>query len=542
MADVSPDFYKELFIQLETPAIVSDHMGQIKDINTAYASASGYSKLDVAGKNISIFVEGAFPFCDSAKKEVYMKVKNGGEKLQSLSVSTIADVNQDRPFYVWVLSDFQVTGFDPLTQLPNRFLLNQELKKALDCAKENRSILAVFYLDLDRFKFVNDTLGHSSGDVLLQEAARRVKFAIGENSMIARMGGDEFVCILEDLQDEKEAELIAKKIISGFNEVFHLYETEVYVSTSVGISLYPFDGDDEELLLTNADSAMYSAKKKGRNQFERAKANMAAGGFEKLLLENSLRKALDEDEFILYFQPQVHIKTSGITSMEALIRWNHPDLGIIAPGEFIPIAEETGLILPISDWVLKSVCKKMKEWQCAGYPPVRVAVNLSAGQFLQNGFVEKVKRILMETDLDPSFLELEITENMVMHDVKMAIAVLHKLQDLGVCIALDDFGTGYSSLNYLKDFPINSLKIDRSFIFDIDKNPSSAALTKAIAVLAHDLKLKVIAEGVENYKQLSMVKQLSCDTVQGFYFSKPLNDHDILLFLSKHDVEKVINA
>mgnify|MGYP001203683598 CR=1 FL=1 len=542
MADVSPNFYKELFIQLETPAIVSDHMGQIKDINTAYASASGYSKLDAAGKNISIFVEGAFPFCDSAKKEVYMKLKNGSEKLKNLSVSTIVDVNQDRPFYVWVLSDFQVTGFDPLTQLPNRFLLNQELKKALDCAKENCSILAVFYLDLDRFKFVNDTLGHSSGDVLLQEAARRVKFAIGENSMIARMGGDEFVCILKDLHDEKEAELIAKKIISGFNEVFHLFETEVYVSTSVGISLYPFDGDDEELLLTNADSAMYSAKKKGRNQFERAKANMAAGGFEKLLLENSLRKALDEDEFILYFQPQVHIKTSEITSMEALIRWNHPDLGIIAPGEFIPIAEETGLILPISDWVLKSVCKKMKEWQCAGYPPVRVAVNLSAGQFLQNGFVEKVKRILMETDLDPSFLELEITENMVMHDVKMAIEVLHKLQDLGVCIALDDFGTGYSSLNYLKDFPINSLKIDRSFIFDIDKNPSSAALTKAIAVLAHDLKLKVIAEGVENYKQLSMVKQFSCDTVQGFYFSKPLNDHDILLFLSKHDAEKVINA
>jgi len=542
MADVSPNFYKELFIQLETPAIVSDHMGQIKDINTAYASASGYSKLDAAGKNISIFVEGAFPFCDSAKKEVYMKLKNGSEKLKNLSVSTIVDVNQDRPFYVWVLSDFQVTGFDPLTQLPNRFLLNQELKKALDCAKENCSILAVFYLDLDRFKFVNDTLGHSSGDVLLQEAARRVKFAIGENSMIARMGGDEFVCILKDLHDEKEAELIAKKIISGFNEVFHLFETEVYVSTSVGISLYPFDGDDEELLLTNADSAMYSAKKKGRNQFERAKANMAAGGFEKLLLENSLRKALDEDEFILYFQPQVHIKTSEITSMEALIRWNHPDLGIIAPGEFIPIAEETGLILPISDWVLKSVCKKMKEWQCAGYPPVRVAVNLSAGQFLQNGFVKKVKRILMETDLDPSFLELEITENMVMHDVKMAIEVLHKLQDLGVCIALDDFGTGYSSLNYLKDFPINSLKIDRSFIFDIDKNPSSAALTKAIAVLAHDLKLKVIAEGVENYKQLSMVKQFSCDTVQGFYFSKPLNDHDILLFLSKHDAEKVINA
>src|SRR5690606_2796903 len=264
---------------------------------------------------------------------------------------------------------------------------------------------------------------------------------------------------------------------------FILYDTDIYISTSIGISLYPYDGDDAEILLTNADCSMYRAKKRGRNQYEKANIDLNAGSFEKLLIENNLRKAIEEEEFELYFQPQVNLKTNQITSIEALIRWNHPDLGLIYPGDFIPIAEESGLILPIGEWVLKNACLKIKKMKMAGHPPVRIAVNLSAGQFLQNDLVQKIEQLLKETSVEPKYLELEITENMMMHDVQKAIEVLRQLKEIGVCISIDDFGTGYSSLNYLREFPVDTLKIDRSFIFDIDKNQHSVALTKAITQL-----------------------------------------------------------
>ncbi|MFE8698729.1 EAL domain-containing protein [Cytobacillus sp. FJAT-53684] len=527
--------YKDIFDQLHTCAIISDQSDIVVSVNTKFIELSGFASEEMIGMNIEAILNGKYELNEQWNNNVFIMKKDGSTFSQRLSVKSITDALSGEEYKIWLLTDFKVCNLDPLTNLPNRNLLDQKLTQAINRAREESTILAVLFLDLDRFKFVNDTLGHSSGDQLLTEASVRIKEVIGEENVVARMGGDEFVCFLEDLSSEKEAELFAKRIILSFSKPFSLKETEMYITTSIGISLYPFDGDEVEQLITNADSAMYRAKKKGRNQYEKAKADVNAGGFEKLLLENNLRRALERDELTLYFQPQVDLKTNQIKSLEALIRWNHPDLGLISPGDFIPIAEESGLIVPIGDWVLRTACIKMKEWQNAGYPPVRIAVNLSAGQFLKSDLVKKVKTILEETGLAPSYLELEITENMVMHDVHLAIQVLRQLKEIGIQISIDDFGTGYSSLNYLKEFPVDTLKIDRSFIRDIDKNPSSVALTKAITTLAHDLNLKVIAEGVENFKQLSVVKQHSCDAVQGFYFSRPLSYENVVHYLNDHD-------
>ncbi|MCH1626512.1 sensor domain-containing protein [Ferdinandcohnia quinoae] len=531
------ELYKDIFEQLNFSAIITDENKTIISVNAAYLSLSGCKKDEMLNKQIELFFADTY---DELRDEIVIKTNDGREILQQLIVNPIKVENHS--FQIWLMTDYQVSGLDPLTKLPNRFLLSQKIDKAIQKARTEGAIFAVLFLDLDRFKFVNDTLGHSYGDLLLKEAANRIKTAIGHHNVIARMGGDEFVCVLEDIRDEKEAEQYAKKILEAFSTPYLLNETVIYVTTSVGISTFPYDGDEVEMLITNADSAMYVAKKKGRNQYEMSNADISAGGFEKLLIENNLRRALENDELSLYFQPQVNLKSNRIMSMEALLRWKHPDLGMILPGEFIPIAEETGLILPIGDWVIRTACHKMKEWQDDGYPPIRVAVNLSAGQFLQNDLVEKIRNVLTEVSLDPTYLELEITENMVMQDVHKAIDVLQQLKELGVWISIDDFGTGYSSLNYLKDFPVDTLKIDRSFIYDIDKNPSSVALTKAITTLAHDLKLKVIAEGVENYKQLSMVKQFSCDVVQGYYFSQPLSYDHVVRYLNEYQSSKVNNA
>lgn len=534
---LTPELYKDIFEQIDVSTIITDEKGFITTVNPSYLTLSGFTNDEVINKHIECYLDGQMDTSTPNKNEIYVKKKNGCHVIQWLSVKQMRETKGDKRYHIWMMTDIQVSGLDPLTNLPNRLLFNQELNKSIHQSRREESIFAVLFLDLDRFKFVNDTLGHSYGDILLQQAAGRIKSAIGNSNVIARMGGDEFVCIIENLNDEKEAEVFAKRIISSFSDPFTLKETEIFITTSIGISLCPFDGDDVETLITNADNAMYRAKKKGRNQYEKARVDINAGSFEKLLIENNLRKALKEEEFSLYYQPQINLKANRMSSLEALIRWNHPDLGIVYPNEFIPIAEETGLILPIGEWVLRTACIKMKEWQNAGFPPVRVAVNLSALQFLQNDLVTTVKNVLIESGLNPTFLELEITEEMIMHDMQKAIDVLKKLKEIGVSISIDDFGTGYSSLNYLKEFPVDNLKIDRSFIVDIDKNSKSVALTKAIATLAHDLNLKVIAEGVENDKQLSMIKQFSCDIVQGYYFSKPISyDHLVQYFL--HDYKQ----
>lgn len=525
--------YKEFFDQLSAGAIVTDATGTIKKVNPYFLKISEFDAKDCLGKKIDYFLDGTYKIDSSWEGEIHIKKKNGNSTLQWLYVNPINDTAGHTIFLSFILRDLRICGIDPLTKLPNRYFLTQQLSKTLNQSKVQSSLAAILFMDLDRFKMINDTLGHTYGDLLLLEAALRIEEAVGTDNFIVRMGGDEFVCVLENLQNEAEAVQYARAILEVFKKPFLLKETEIYVTVSIGISIYPFDGDDAETLLTNADSAMYRAKKSGRNQYEKARADINAAAFEKLMLENSFRKAIENDELTLYFQPQIDLKTNEVTSMEALIRWEHPDFGLISPGDFIPIAEETGLILPIGDWVIRTACHRLREWQNEGYSPVRISVNLSAAQFLQSGFIEHLDSVLRETALEPSLLELEITENIIVRDVKTAFDILHKIKERGVTISIDDFGTGYSSLSYLKDLPVDTLKIDRSFIKDIDKNANSAALTKAITTLGHELDLRVVAEGVETFKQLSIVKQQSCDVVQGFYFSKPLPSQQAVQLLGQ---------
>lgn len=531
MHGLEDSFFKEIVGQLDAGLLITDAEQTIVYINTAYTELSNFKSDEVFGKQIEELIKGIKKKGEIWEGEVYIETKEGEHQLRWLYVNEIKGAKGETRFISYIIRDFHVCGFDPLTKLPNRLLLDQKLDLAINQIRNEETILAVLYLDLDRFKFVNDTLGHSYGDQLIQETAKRLQRVIGKNHTIVRMGGDEFVCLLDGLENEAKAEGYAKRIIESFAKPFHLKNTDLYVTVSIGISLFPYDGDDVETLVTNADSAMYRAKKNGRNRYEKVSVSGSAGAFEKLLLENSLRRAIEEEELILYFQPQIHLKNNEVMGVEALVRWHHPEFGLLPPGDFIPLAEETGLILPMGDWVLRTACEKLRQWQLEGLPPVRVAVNLSAAQFMQKDLIDKIDQILADTKVNPSYLEIEITENMVMQDVHSAIKTLNELKRRGIHLSIDDFGTGYSTFSYLKDFPIDTLKIDRTFIKDIDTNPSSTALTKAITSLAHDLDLKVIAEGVENQDQLAIVRNHACDAVQGFYFSKPLNETQITHYL-----------
>ncbi|WP_102347256.1 EAL domain-containing protein [Bacillus sp. Marseille-P3661] len=532
--------YKEALLQFHQGLVIIDESERVQFVNTAFLNMGGYIEGELINKKITSFIEQT----DQSLNwhgEIPLKTKNG-VCTKWIKTLVLKQGGGDRSFSMLLFSDIEEKELDALTKLPNRFSLHQQLDQVLDKSRERDLVFAVLFLDLDRFKFVNDTLGHSYGDLLLQQAAARIQDCLGNRHLLARMGGDEFICILEDLNNEDAAESIAKNIIAAFSKPFNLHHIEIHITTSIGISLYPYDGDCADALITNADSAMYRAKKSGRNQYEMAKVEVNAGAYERLLIENHLRNALDNEELYLDFQPQLDLKKDKIIGFEALLRWNHPDLGVIPPSEFIPIAEETGLILSIGDWVLKNACLQMKQCEKAGFTSLRISVNLSAQQFMQKNLVQKIRAVLLETEMNPHLLELEITEGMIIHDTDSAILVLQQLRDLGVQISIDDFGTGYSSLNYLKNLPVNTLKIDRSFIFDIDINPSSKALTTAIATLAHDLKLNVIAEGVETYKQLSFVKKSACDAIQGYYFSKPLHSDVVIEFLNKSKMVVQKNA
>ncbi|MBD1894571.1 EAL domain-containing protein [Coleofasciculus sp. FACHB-129] len=418
---------------------------------------------------------------------------------------------------------------DLLTGLPNRLLFNDRLSLALASTHLNcGDMLAVVFLDLDGFKTINDTLGHAVGDLLLQCAARRLTDCLRETDIVARWGGDEFTIMLSPITCLDDVTKIAKRILGALNVPFHFEDVETYhdtslhIKASLGIALAPYDGEDAETLLKNADAAMYRAKQQGRNNYQLYTPALGAKALERLKLENRLYKALEREEFLLHYQPQVDLKTGQIVGMEALIRWQSPELGLIPPYQFIPLAEETGLISPIGEWVLRTACRQNRLWQSLGVPPIRIAVNLSGRQVQQPTLVKVVEQILAETELEPRYLELEITESIAMQDVEWTISVLQKLQELEIHISMDDFGTGYSSLSYLKHFPLNTLKIDRSFIRDLMTNTHDAAIIKAVMALGHGLNLKVIAEGVETVEQLDFLYSVQCDGLQGYLFSPPV--------------------
>jgi len=420
---------------------------------------------------------------------------------------------------------------DVLTGLPNRLLFIDHLRLALSHASRNQHIAAVLYLDLDNFKEINDSLGHAAGDQLLKAVPRRLKTCLRESDTIARIGGDEYNILLPHANHDEDIVTIAGKIISTFQQPFMIDNHSLHISTSIGISLYPYDGADVETLLKNADSAMYIAKKRGRNNYQFYNPAMNARTLERMKLTNHLRKAIGSGELVVHYQPQVCMDTGQILCAEALVRWQHPEMGLLQPMQFIPIAEETGLITQIDEWVLRAACTQNKTWQQAGYSPVRIMVNLSPRHFQQPDFVDTVSQILDETGLEPEFLGIEITERTIMQEIDLTIPYFNKLADTGVRFCIDDFGTGYSSLNYLKKLPVQMLKIDRSFISGLSTDPDYKTITNAVINLAHSLKLRVIAEGVETEDQLSFLQIIHCDEMQGYHFSRPLPAEEFTRFM-----------
>lgn len=415
--------------------------------------------------------------------------------------------------------------YDSLTGLPNRHMLNDYLKKLLARSKRKKQMLGVMFIDLDRFKTINDTMGHSYGDILLKQVSEKLQKCIREGDIIFRYGGDEFIILLEDIEQEGVSH-VAQRIIDEFSDKFILNNHEIYSSPSIGISMYPKDGDNLETLLKHADTAMYLAKEQGKNNYQFYTSTLTKKKFLNMKLENGLRKALERNEFLLYYQPQMELGTGKIIGMEALIRWQHPDFGLVPPAEFIPLAEEMGLIVPIGKWVLETACKQNKVWQQAGFPSIYVAVNISPRQLQDEFFIETVRQVLKETELEPQYLELEITES-IMKNVEEATLMLNKLKAIEVSISVDDFGTGYSSLSILKDLPVDKIKIDRSFINNLCDS-KTIALVKAIIDMGQKLNFNVIAEGIENGHQVSFLKQNKCDIGQGYFFSKPLPSEEML--------------
>jgi diguanylate cyclase (GGDEF)-like protein len=424
--------------------------------------------------------------------------------------------------------------YDTITQLPNRTLFEDRLAQAVAIAKSGDQTLGVLFISLDQFKKVNDTLGHGPGDVLLKEFAERLKSCIEETDTVARFGSDEFALLRTGIEGTKDVIETIGSLSQVLKFSFDLDGQELFASASVGVSLFPIDGADGQTLLKNAGAALYKAKRSGGANYQFYTADMHELASRRLALETSLRRAIQNKEFLIHYQPRVSVDSLEITGVEALVRWQHPQLGLISPAEFIPLAEDTGLIVPIGEWVLRQACLQNKGWQDLGFAPIQMAVNICARQFHAHDLAQTVIRILDETNLAPQHLELELTESSIMQNADLAASVLSKLKGMGVNISIDDFGTGFSSLASLKRLPIDALKIDKSFVSDVSTDPDDAALVMAIVSLAHNLRLKVIAEGVETEEQLRFLHLLRCDEIQGYLFSKPLPADTLISLLDSH--------
>ena len=442
--------------------------------------------------------------------------------------------------------------YDGLTDLPNRSLFSEHLNQALRHAQRYEKRVATLFIDLDRFKQINDTLGHSGGDAVLRMVASRLRLCVRSSDSMSRLGpdsspdslsrfgGDEFTVLLTELQQAEDAAVVAQRIQAELEKPFEVEGHEFIITSSIGIAIYPNDGEDAEALVKNADAAVHFAKTEGRNNYQFYTASMNVSSLERFKLEADLRKALERKELVLFYQPQVDLQTGQIVGAEALIRWEHPERGLLCPMDFIPLAEETGLILPIGDWVLSAACAQQKAWQTAGFGHLRVAVNLSIQQLRQKSFMQTLSDTLHAAGIDASYLELELTESKIMQKAEESITLLNDIKQTGITLAVDDFGTGYSSLSYLKRFPLDVLKIDRSFIADVVNDLDSAAIAKAIIAMATSLNLKVIAEGVETEEQLAFLRQHGCDEMQGYLFSKPVSAEEFARLLKQDNKLSVV--
>lgn len=427
----------------------------------------------------------------------------------------------------------QLALHDTLTKLPNRALLEDRIDQAIARSRRHGKSFAVLFLDLDRFKAVNDSLGHHVGDSLLREVAQRLVHTVRSEDTVSRLGGDEFVILLHEIGEAQDAGRVCQKIIGAVSHAIELDGHRLHVTPSLGVALFPSDGSDSHQLIVNADAAMYHVKKSGRFNYQFFASEMNVSAREQLLLHNNLRRALENSEFELHYQPKFSAREGAMTGMEALLRWRDPERGLIPPGQFIPIAEESSLIIPIGEWVLREACRQCRQWQNMGFTGLHIAVNLSGSQFRQRDLLEVVSRTLEQTALAPQNLELELTESVVMHDAKLAEITLTRLSRMGVRVSIDDFGTGYSSLSYLKRFPIAKLKVDQSFVREITSNAEDAAIVRAIVGLAHNLRLSVVAEGVETSEQLKMLQMLDCDEYQGYLHGRPMTAGDLTRLLER---------
>ena len=521
--------------------------GILEFVNAAVERMFGWKPLELIGRNIDFLMpvkhgnnqpreipdnEGqARSFVSGVGREVKARRKNGSVLPVELTLGEMRI--EGRVKYAGIMRDVterkcaeerirHLVHYDDLTGLPNRALFSQLLEQALSESKFSHKQVAVLFINLDRFKLINDTLSHESGDAVLQQVSRRLTEALPRRDTVARFGGDEFVVLMRDCSIPTDPAETAQKLLTALAQPLLVEGQEYHLTASIGISAYPGDADNAQAILKHSDIAMYRAKEHGKNNYQFFSAQMNLHSFERLVLERFLRHALDQNEFEVYYQPKIDLITGCVTGMEALLRWMHPGMGMISPVKFIPLAEETGLIVPIGAWVLRAACAQNRAWVDEGLPPIRVAVNLSARQFAQDGLHSTIVSILEETGLSPELLELEITESVTMDNPEHAASLLRKLKTLGIRLAIDDFGTGYSSLSYLKRFPIDNVKIDRSFIKDIPDDEDDAAITQAVIAMAHSLRLKVIAEGVESEQHVAFLRRHGCEEAQGYLFGAPM--------------------
>ncbi len=436
----------------------------------------------------------------------------------------------------WKTKLYTQANYDTVTNLPNRNLVKNKLENAIQSAHIKNKQFGVLFLDLDRFKHVNDSFGHSSGDMLLKLISERIRKCLPDSCIFGRLSGDEFIVITHEFNNKKQIDRLAANILTSLKHPFVLSNQNLHIATSIGIAIYPEHGDNQESLLKNADAAMYYAKSIGNGGFEYYKQEQNAGNSARLQIDSALHEALTNHEFELYYQPQINVKTGQIVGAEALIRWNHPVKGRVSPAEFIPIAEQNGLILAIGDWVLEKACKQNKQWQAQQLPKICMSINLTSKQFTQPNLVNQVKEVLHNNNLDVKYLDLEITETAAMVDVSKTLTTLNELYALGVNLSVDDYGTGYSSLSYLKDFPVQRLKIDQSFVRDMIKIPKNRAIVKSTITLGHLLNMKVIAEGVENPEELAFIKAEGCDIYQGYLFSPPVSAEQFAKLLANQNI------
>jgi diguanylate cyclase (GGDEF)-like protein/PAS domain S-box-containing protein len=492
------------------------------------------------------------PGAEAVEKRFTLPIVRADQKEIDVSIALRLIPDSATPLMTAVLNDITVrkryeeqlvymANHDTLTNLPNRSMLERSLSEALNTHKNNASehsgATAILFIDLDRFKVINDSLGHDVGDLMLKAVALRLQRVIGRQEIVGRLGGDEFLIIIPDLKETQDAVILSQAVLDALAPAFDIKGRVLFVTPSIGIALYPSDGEDFPALMRNADTAMYSAKSSGGGTYHFFTKTMNESAMARLVIENDLREALVKDEFELHYQPKVDLRTNQVCGLEALIRWKQPGRGYISPMQFIPVAEETGLISRIGEWVFREVCRQISEWEAQSLPPMPIAVNLSPRQLIEGHITETISRILAETATPAARIVLEVTETAMMQEIKKAATILDELRHLGLKIAVDDFGTGYSSLAYLKRLPINSIKIDRSFVRDVTIDTDDAAITRTIIAMGHNLGLRVIAEGVETQEQMNFLRECNCDEVQGFLIATPLPPEEIVQYIRRPSID-----